>query len=313
MLALHSLHPSGRRAHRLRGVGAVFALLAALSFALTACAPSATNDPLAAMRVNGTSVSLSAYQQLLTLFDASAALQGSGGSSPLAWQSPGDRQTLTSARAETVNFFTNTLIIKQQLDAQHISVTSADIKAATAQLDAQIAQARQQYDSNPTNAGLKALLDAATPDAIQWLALQQAYTVVLAEKGSTPTVTARGILVSDKKTADTLMADLKAGQDFATLAKAHSLDTASAAKGGDLGTVYPGQLIAAFDTQVFKDLKGTGLVEVQLPSGYGVFDITARGMAPLSALKNSQAQQQYLTSWVTNVLMPQAKVDLYVH
>ena len=302
-----------RGARSLRGLGFACALLAALSFALTACAPSAANDPVVAMRVNGASVSLSAYQQLLALFDASAALQGSSGSSPLAWQSPGDRQTLTTAREETVNFFANTLVIKQQLDKQHIAVTSADIKAATAQLDAQIAQARAQYVSNPANTGLKALLDAATPDAIQWLAQQQAYTVVLAEKGSTPTVQARGILVSGKADADTLVADLKAGQDFAALAKAHSLDTATAAKGGDLGTVYPGQLIAAFDTQVFKDLKSTGVIEVKLPSGYGVFDITSRGTAPLSALKSSQTQQQYLTSWVNNVLMPQAQVDLYVH
>lgn len=312
MLSIGSLSgPRGARS--LRGLGLACALLAALSLALSACAPSAANDPVVAMRVNGTSVSLSAYQQLLTLFDASAALQGSGSSSPLAWQSPGDRQTLTSAREETVNFFSNTLIIKQQLDKQHIAVTSADIKAATAQLDAQIAQARAQYESNPSNTGLKALLDAATPDAIQWLARQQAYTVVLAEKGSTPTVQARGILVSAKAEADTLVADLNAGQDFATLAKAHSLDAATAAKGGDLGTVYPGQLITAFDTQVFKNLKGTGIVVVQLPSGYGVFDITERGTAPLSALKNSQTQQQYLTSWISNVLMPQAQVDLYVH
>lgn len=311
MLSFHTL-PVARRARSMRAVGAAILLFSTLALGLTACAPSAASDPVAAMRVNGTVVSLSSYQQLLKLFDASAALQGSGASSPIAWQSPGDRQTLVSARTETVNFFTNTLIIKQQLDAQHITVTKADIQAATAQLDAQIAQAQAQYKSNPSS-GLKALLDAATPDAIQWLAEQQAYTVTLAEKGSVPTAKTLGILLSSKAQADALMADIKQGQDFATLAKAHSLDTATAAKGGDLGTVYPGQLVAGFDTAVFKNLKGTGVVMVALGSGYGLFDITARGVSPLSALKNSQLQQQYLTSWVTNVLMPGAKVDLYTH
>ncbi|MGH2501993.1 MAG: hypothetical protein ACRDID_05675, partial [Ktedonobacterales bacterium] len=156
-----------RRAFSMRGAGVVCALAATLSLMLTACAPSVTSDPVVAMRVNGTSVNLASYQQLLALFDASIALQGNGVASPIAWQSPGDRQTLTSARSETVNFFSNTLVIKQQLDAQHIGVTSADIKAATAQLDTQIAQARTQYETNPSNTGLKALLDAATPDAIQ--------------------------------------------------------------------------------------------------------------------------------------------------
>jgi len=303
---------STRRAASARISSFAFILVAALGLVLTACAPSAANDPLLAMRVNGASVSLSSYQQLLALFDASAALQGSGATGAFAWQSPGDRQTLGSARTETVNFFTNTLIIKQQLDAQHITVTQADIKAATAQLEAQIAQARAQSVSNPSNTGLKALLDAATPDAIQILAEQQAYTVVLASKGSVPTAQTRGILVRTKADADSVMAALKSGQDFATLARTRSLDTASAAKGGDLGTVYTGQLLPAFDTQVFKDNK-TGYIVVPLTSGYAVFDITGHGTAPLSALKNSQTQQQYLTSWVTNVLIPQAKIDLYVH
>ena len=217
MLSFHTL-PVVRRAFSIRAVGASMLLFSTLALGLTACAPSAASDPVAAMRVNGTVVSLSSYQQLLTLFDASVALQGSGASSPIAWQSPGDRQTLGSARTETVNFFTNTLIIKQQLDAQHITVTKADIQAATAQLDAQIAQAQTQYKSNPTS-GLKALLDAATPDAIQWLAEQQAYTVTLAEKGSVPTAKTLGILLSSKAQADALMADIKQGQDFATLAQ----------------------------------------------------------------------------------------------
>jgi hypothetical protein len=301
-----------RRAVSSRMSGVMLLLMIVLGVSLAGCAPSASSDPLLAMRVNGTSVTLSSYQQLLALFDASAALQGSGTAGSLAWQSPGDRQTLTAARTETVNFFKNTTIIKQQLDAQRISVTQKDIDAAVAQLNGQIAQARTQAASNPSNSGLKALVDAATPDAILLLAQQQAYTVVLANKGSAPTVQARGILVNSQAQANDIVAALKSGQDFATLARTRSLDTASGAKGGDLGSIYPGQFIAAFDTHIFKDLKGNGVVVVPFTSGFGVFDITGRTMTPLSAIKNPQTQQQYLTSWVTNVLMPQAQVELYV-
>lgn len=303
---------AARRGASPRVAGFAFLLMAMLGVALTACAPSAASDPLQSMSINGTSVSLSSYQQLLALFDASAALQGSGSAGALAWQSPADRQTLTSARTETINFFTNTTVIKQQLDAQHLTVTQQDINAAIAQLNAQIAQARAQSASNPGNTGLKALVDAATPDAIRLLAEQQAYTVVLASKGSVPTVHARGILVKTQADANDTLAALNKGQDFATLARARSLDAASAANGGDLGTVYPGQFLPAFDTQVFKNMKGTGNLIVPLTSGYGVFQITSRSMSPLSALKNAQTQQQYLTSWVTNVLIPQAKVDVFV-
>lgn len=302
-----------RRVSLARTWGVAFALLGALGLLLAGCAPSATNDPVLAMRVNGVPITMSSYQQLLTLFDASAALQGSGTSAPIAWQSPGDRQTLASARTETINFFKNTIIIKQQLDAQHIAVTQKDIDAAKAELDAQIAQAAAQSKSAPTNTGLKALIDAATPDAIQLLAQQQAYTLVMADKGSAPTVQARGILVSSLKDANNIVAAVKSGQDFATLARTHSLDSASAAKGGDLGTVYPGQFLPAFDTQVFKDLKGDGVVVVPFTSDYGVFQISGRKLSPLSAIKDAQTQNQYLTSWVTNVLIPQAHVDLYVN
>jgi foldase protein PrsA len=292
--------------------GAALLLLCLLGALLAGCAPSAANDPLVAMRVNGTPLSLSSYQQLLKLFDASAALQGSGAVAPVGWQSPSDRQTLGSARTETINFFENTAIIKQQLDAQHISVTQKDIDTAVAQLKDQIAQASAQAKSNPSNTGLKALVDAATPDAILLLAQQQAYTVVLASKGSVPTVQARGILVKTQKDANDIVAAAKSGQDFATLAKTRSLDTGSAANGGQLGTVYPGQFIAAFDTHVFKDMQGDGVVIVPFSSDYGVFQITGRALTPLSTVKDAQAQNSYLTSWVTNVLMPQAKVDLYV-
>jgi parvulin-like peptidyl-prolyl isomerase len=306
--------PSGlRRVGPARVWGVALALLGALGLLLAGCAPSATNDPVLAMRVNGISVTMSSYQQLLALFDASAALQGNGASAPIAWQSPGDRQTLASAKTETINFFKNTIIIKQQLDAQHITVTQKDIDAAKAELDAEIAQAAAQSKSAPSNTGLKALVDAATPDAILLLAQQQAYTVVMADKGLAPTVQARGILVSTLKDANDIVAAVKSGQDFATLARTRSLDAASAAKGGDLGTVYPGQFLPAFDTKVFKDLKGDGVVVVPFTSDYGVFQISGRKLAPLSVIKDAQTQNQYLTAWVTNVLMPQARVDLYVN
>ncbi len=303
---------AARRAVSSRVTGFALLLVVVLGGLLAGCAPSASSDPVLAMRVNGTPVTLSSYQQLLALFDASAALQGSGSSGSLAWQSPANRQTLDSAKTETVNFFKNTLIIKQQLDAQHISVTQKDIDAAEAQLKAQIAQASAQAKSAPSNTGLQALVDAATPDAILLLAQQQAYTVTLADKGSVPTVQARGILVNSQAQANDILTAVKGGQDFATLARARSLDTASAAKGGDLGSVYPGQFVAAFDTHVFKDLKGDGYIIVPFSADYGVFQITGRAISPLSAVKNAQTQQQYLTGWVSNVLMPQAQVDLYV-
>lgn len=311
-MSLHTTAHAAPRVSAWRFPRLATLLLLALGALLTACAPSVTNDPVLAMRVNGQAITLSSYQQLLALFDASASLQGAGASGATAWQAPSDRQTWASAKTETVNFFTNTTIIEQQIAAQHITVTQKDVDAATAQLNAQIASARAQSASNPTNVGLKALVDAATPDAIRLLAIQQADTLLLASKGSVPTVKARGILLNSKSVAADTLNQVNHGADFATLAKARSLDATTGAAGGDLGTIYVGQFVAAFDTQVFKTMKGNGNIIVPLGTGYGVFQISGRSMSPLATLKNTQTQQQYLSSWVSNVLMPEAKVETYV-
>ena len=50
---------------------------------------------------------------------------------------------------------------------------------------------------------------------------------------------ARHILVSSEDVAQKIIAQLKAGNDFAVLAKRMSADKGSAAKGGDLGGLVP--------------------------------------------------------------------------
>jgi peptidyl-prolyl cis-trans isomerase SurA len=49
------------------------------------------------------------------------------------------------------------------------------------------------------------------------------------------------------KYADNIYQQLKAGKDFAAMAKKYSLDTASAVKGGDLGWVNSGELVPPFE------------------------------------------------------------------
>lgn len=62
---------------------------------------------------------------------------------------------------------------------------------------------------------------------------------------------ARHILVKTEQDAVKLIAQLKKGADFATLAKKHST-CPSAKKGGDLGEFRRGQMVKPFDDVVFK-------------------------------------------------------------
>lgn len=298
--------------HKAAAVFTAFGVALVLLPALAGCAPSAANDPVVALRVGGAQVPLSTYQQVLALFTASDAMQSSASATAIGWQSPTDRVTVNSAKDQTVSFFVSTLTLKAQLDKQHLVVTEKDIDVAIKALNAQVVNVNEQLKQTPGNARLRQLANAATPEALRWLAEQQAYTTVFAQKGQIPTVKARGILVQTQADADAILKQLQGGADFAALAKASSLDTQSGANGGDLGTIYVGQFVPAFDTQVFDTQRDARYVIVPFQGAFGVFEILGRGQAPLSAVTDPQTQQQYVSAWITNVVSPHVTVTQYV-
>ena len=61
---------------------------------------------------------------------------------------------------------------------------------------------------------------------------------------------ARHILVKDKELAEQLKKKIKDGADFAKIAKQHST-CPSAKKGGELGDIKKGQLVAPIDKSLF--------------------------------------------------------------
>lgn len=84
-------------------------------------------------------------------------------------------------------------------------------------------------------------------------------------------VHARHILVAGtdadaKAKAEKILADLKAGGDFAQLAKEHSADKSNADKGGDLGFFTRGKMVPEFETAAFALAKPgdlSGVVETK--------------------------------------------------
>lgn len=90
----------------------------------------------------------------------------------------------------------------------------------------------------------------------------------------------RHILVKKKERADEIYDELKAGADFATLAKRYSLDTGSKADGGKL-TITRGQTVGPFDTTAFLLPEGSISRPVKTEFGYHVIQA-------LSAVKPAQ-------------------------
>jgi parvulin-like peptidyl-prolyl isomerase len=104
----------------------------------------------------------------------------------------------------------------------------------------------------------------------------------------------RHILVPSKALADSLYAQLKAGANFAKLAKRYSKDPGSASNGGKL-TVSKGQTVPEFDKTAFSLKKGELSPPIKTQYGYHIIqalsDIKAATTTPLSKVRASIRQQ----------------------
>jgi foldase protein PrsA len=84
------------------------------------------------------------------------------------------------------------------------------------------------------------------------------------------TVKASHILVSDEKIAQDIYNRLMKGEDFATLAKEYSIDTATKDQGGDLGEFARGVMVPEFEQVAFSLKKGQISKAVKTDYGYHI-------------------------------------------
>jgi parvulin-like peptidyl-prolyl isomerase len=82
--------------------------------------------------------------------------------------------------------------------------------------------------------------------------------------------------------AAAVLKTVKAGGDFATLARANSSDQGSAQNGGDLGFFPKGQMTPAFEEAAFKLKPGTVSALVETPFGFHIIKVIER-RAPRTA------------------------------
>jgi foldase protein PrsA len=89
-------------------------------------------------------------------------------------------------------------------------------------------------------------------------------------------VKARHILVEEEATAKEVKQKLSEGTDFAKLAEEYSQDPGSAANGGDLGQIQPGQMVPEFEEAAFSLKKGEVSEPVQSQYGFHIIEVTER-------------------------------------
>ncbi|MFL6574093.1 MAG: peptidylprolyl isomerase, partial [Burkholderiales bacterium] len=72
------------------------------------------------------------------------------------------------------------------------------------------------------------------------------------------------------------------GADFAPLAKAHSDDTTSAARGGELDWIYPGDTVPDFERALQELKPGEISQPVKTPFGYHLIEVLERRASDVS-------------------------------
>jgi len=107
----------------------------------------------------------------------------------------------------------------------------------------------------------------------------------------------------DKKKAEEVLKQVKAGGDFAALAKANSIDNATATKGGDLGwptTPY----VPEFESALAKLDTGEVSALVQTPYGWHIIKVT-------DERKGSQQKLEDVKAQIEQILVQQTRADAY--
>jgi peptidyl-prolyl cis-trans isomerase C len=122
------------------------------------------------------------------------------------------------------------------------------------------------------------------------------------------------------KAAD-LLKQVKAGKDFAELAKQHSQDPGSAVQGGDLGFFQQGQMVGAFERAAFALKPGEVSDIVETPFGFHIIKMAEKQAArtvPIDEVKpqieqflqNQQRQQK--TQAFIETLKSKGKVEILI-
>lgn len=97
-----------------------------------------------------------------------------------------------------------------------------------------------------------------------------------------------------KKQVNNIYQQLKAGKDFATMAKQYSLDTVSAAKGGDLGWISPGETVSEFEKTMNKLPLNQISKPVKTQFGWHIIEVLGRKQQDDSVAFKKQQVRQFL-------------------
>lgn len=247
-----------------------------------------------AVVVNGQPVSMSDFRTLLTITQRQSV--GQPGSNPKA---------LAARAMHQLVLFT---IVRQYASAHHLTASPAEINARIHQDELQSGGQKgleQRLAQFGLTLGQYKLL--IIPSLLAQKVMQK---VIPVHSSLEPVAHVRHILIAlhpqgkpartdaaAHSLAQNVLSQLQHGGKFASLAQKYSDDPGSAAAGGDLHNVYPGQTVAPFDHAAFTQPLNTPTI-VKSQFGYHILEVLSRGKAPVPQAQQQRMQQQKFGTWL---------------
>ncbi len=111
-------------------------------------------------------------------------------------------------------------------------------------------------------------------------------------------VKVRHILVNSADTANALLTQIRGGADLGELAKANSLDTQSAASGGEMDWSPRGVFVPEFETPIWNARPGDLLGPIHTPFGYHVVQVIGREVRALSEADLARERDVAFRQWL---------------
>lgn len=253
-----------------------------LTLLLAACGQ--TGDPSLAASVNGVDIPISDVEERIESLRANEQFAQQLANDP-------DGSVLAGAQAEVLNSLVQTVLLEQGAREEFgIEIGQAEVDEQRAAIVEQVGGEEaftslveqngltpEQVDFELRRAALGQAVNTAVADGVEVSDEQvQAFYDENRETRFGPSASARHILVEDEATAQQVLDRLAGGEDFAAVAGELSTDPGSAAQGGDLGELAPGQTVAAFDDAVFNSPVGEVVGPIQTEFGFHVLEVTER-------------------------------------
>lgn len=268
--------------------------------------PTATTEPLAA-RVNGQPIYLVDYEQTLARVEQGSVLVGPAGNG-------------ISVGQQALNLLIERILIQEAATTNGIAITPEMVAERFTTL---LQEAEAQGGAGSFAAWLTA--NQLTEEqfqidlAYEMLVSQVAQFVTADVPATALQVHARYLQVDDPTLAQSLLDQVRAGADFASLAQNASLDRATGENGGDLGFFPAGTLLVPeVETAAFALAEGqtSEVIAVSNDNGsttyYLVQLIEIDPQRPLLPELQAIYRQQKFESWLAQ-LWAQATIEIFIN